>query len=95
MNYTEYGLKMEEAGVDHCWTVGVVNSFLSQLWEMFQNKKALCGKWLSQIRLYAQVKNSGESSIMLNFHLIRGLIAYGRWARESPALKILALIAQD
>lgn len=95
MNYAEYELKLEEAGVDHCWTVRVVDSFLSQLWEMFQKIKALSGKWLSEIRLYAQVKNPGQSYVMLDFHLIGGLIAYGRWTRESPPLKLLALIAQD
>lgn len=69
---------MEEAGEDHCWTFRVVNSFLSQLWEMFQNKKALCGKWLAEIRLYTQVKNPGENYTMLNFHLIGGLITSGK-----------------
>ena len=57
-------------------------------------QQKLSGKWVSETGLYAQVKNPGESYIMLNFHLIKGLIAYGRWKRESPALKILAVIAQ-
>lgn len=70
-------------------------SGLFLVWEMFQNKTTICGKWLCEIRLYAQMENPGEGFIMLNFHLMEGLIAYGRWAWESPAVKILALIAQD
>lgn len=72
-----------------------MDSFLSQLWEVFQNKKALCGEWLSEIWIYVQGKNPWESYIILRFHLIQALVAYGRQTQESPVLKILALIARD
>lgn len=88
-------MKLEEMSVDHCWIVRVTDSFVSQLWEVFQNKKALCGEWLSEIRIYVQVKNPRESYIILHFHLIQALVAYGRQTQESPVLKILALIALD
>lgn len=39
----------------------------------------------SEITLYAQDKNPGESYIMLDFHFIRGLITHGKWTWESPA----------
>lgn len=63
---------------------------------MFQNKKKhSVGSGSLRSDFMPKIKNPGESYIMRGFHLIVGLIAYGSWAWEPPALKILALIAQN
>lgn len=71
-----------------------IHSFLSCR-KCFETKKSLCGKLLSEIRIHVQVKKTQGKVIILLFHLTGALVVYGRWTRESPVLKMLALIACD
>lgn len=60
-----------------------------------KQKKRSVGSGSLRSDFMPEIKNPGERYIMLGFHLIVGLLAYGKWTWESPAFKILALIAQN